>query len=127
MHNILSASARALRVCLKNYDQYTSFETLHEMANRATPEKLMLFKLSSQLYKTFNYNLPVTEWNLLHENIICTSRQSKFKTSKQNRLRIGMNVISNRFWLLNDKILLDWLNYSFETFKVKMKDMFISM
>ena len=122
---ILSASARALRVCLKNYDWYVSFEDLHAMAKRATPEKLMLYKLSLQLFKIFNYSIPVTEWDLLNQNIIFTSRQTKFKTTKRNRLRMGMNTMSNRLWILNDKIPLDWLNLSLETFKIKMKSMFI--
>ena len=74
-NTILSASARALRVCLKNYDWYVSFEDLHAMAKRATPEKLMLYKLSLQLFKIFNYSIPVTEWDLLNQNIIFTSRQ----------------------------------------------------
>ena len=85
----------------------------------------MLYKLSLQLFKIFNYSIPVTEWDLLNQNIIFTSRQTKFKTTKQNRLRLGMNTMSNRLWILNDKIPLDWLNLSLETFKIKMKSMFI--
>ena len=82
--------------------------------------------VTCHLYKTFNYGIPITEWNHLNQNIILTSRQIKFKTMKNNQLRIGMNQISNRFWPINDKIPLDWLNNSFETFKIKMKRMFIS-
>ena len=118
-NSIMSMSAKALRVCLKNYEQCTSFETLHLMAKRATPSKLMLYKLSLQLYRTFNHRLPSTEWNLLNDNIILTSRQTKFMTWKNNRLRLGMNTISNRFVLINDRFPLDWLNNSYETFKFK--------
>ena len=125
-NSVLTASAKALRVFLKNYDQFTSFETLHVMAKRATPDQLMLYKVSLQLHKTFNHSIPITEWNQLNDNIILTSRQTKFKTRKKNRLRLGMNQMSNRFWLLNDKIPLEWLNNSFETFKIKMKVMFIT-
>ena len=39
---------------------------------------------------------------------------------KDNRLYI-INM-SNRFWYLNDKIPLDFLNNSFETFKIKWKN-----
>ena len=38
-----------------------------------------------------------------------------------------MNTISNRFWYLNDKIKLEWLNDSFESYKIKMKTMFLSL
>ena len=100
-----------LSFSLKNYDWYVSFEDLHAMAKRATPEKLMLYKLSLQLFKIFNYSIPVTEWYLLNQNIIFTSRQTKFKTTKRNRLRLGMNTMSNRLWILNDKILQrPWLH-----------------
>ena len=88
--------------------------------------ELKFYKLSLQLYKTFNHSLPAIDWNLLQDNIIFTSRQTKFKTLKQNRLRLGMTLISNRYWLLNDKIPLDWPNFTLETFKIKMKEMFIT-
>ena len=36
-NSILSALAKALKLCLKNYDPYISFENLHKIADRATP------------------------------------------------------------------------------------------
>ena len=86
----------------------------------------MLYKLSLQLFKTYNYHTPVTDWLYLNENIILTSRQQKFKIARHNRLRLGNNSLSSRLWYLNDKISLNWLNLSFETFKIKMKEMFIT-
>ena len=123
---LLTASSRALKVCLKNFDPYISYETLHKMAKRATPEKLMMYKLSLQLHKLVNHQIPVNDWLYLNEHIIQTSRQQRFKIAKHNRLRLGFNTISNRLWYLNDKIQLDWLNLSFETFKIKMKELFIT-
>ena len=52
--NLLSASAKALRVCLKFYDVYTSFNVLHTMCKRASPEQLMLYKLALCLFKLYN-------------------------------------------------------------------------
>ena len=42
------------------------------------------------------------------------------------RLRVGVNALSNRFWFLNDKIDLNYLSLSFDTFKIKMKELFIT-
>ena len=42
-----------------------------------------------------------------------------------NRLKIGMNMLSNRFFYLNGKIELDWFNLSFNSFKVKCKKLFL--
>ena len=123
---ILSASARALRYSLKNYDPFVSHINLHLMANRATPDQLMTYKTAPQLYKTFNNSIPITEWTHLTENIIFTSRQQNFVTSRNNNLKISSNKMSNRFWHLNGKISLDWLNLSFNSFKINCKKLLLN-
>ena len=125
-NSLLTASAKALKVCLKNYDPYISYENLHKMAKRAVPEKLMMYKLSLQLHKTYNHQTPIIDWLYLNDNIILTSRQLKFKIAQHNRLRVGVNALSSRFWFLNDKIDLNYLSLSFDTFKIKMKELFIT-
>ena len=44
---------------------------------------------------------------------------------RQNKKKVGLNALANRFFIVNDKIPLDWLNNSFETFKVKCKLKFL--
>ena len=39
--NLLSASAAALKICVKFYDSTTSFASLHAITNRAEPNKIM--------------------------------------------------------------------------------------
>ena len=123
---ILSASAKALRYCLKNYDPFVSNINLHLMAKRATPEKLMLYKTALQLHKTFNNQIPTTDWISLNNNIVFTSRQRNFITARNIVYKISSNKISNRFWHLNGKISLDWLNMSFTTFKINCKRLLLS-
>ena len=123
---IMSASARALRFCLKNYDPYISHRNLHRMTNRATPDELMIYKSALQLHKTYNNFTPIPDWVNLNNNIIFTSRQSHFVTARSNILRLSSNKISNRFWHLNGKIKLEWLNLSFNSFKINCKKLFLS-
>ena len=54
------------------------------------------YKLSLQLYNTFNYMLP--------RDIIKMPRKSHFTTQKSNILKVATNNISNRFWNINAKI-----------------------
>ena len=42
---------------------------------------------------------------------------------KYDQLKVGMNAFSNRIWCLNGKIHLDWLNLSFDSFKLKCKQL----
>ena len=52
---LLSLSSKALKVCTRSTDLWLlSFNDLHEMAGRATPTKIMYYKLALQLYKTMN-------------------------------------------------------------------------
>ena len=37
---LLAASFQVLRIPTKNYDKMTSFERMHSVANRATPERI---------------------------------------------------------------------------------------
>ena len=78
---LLSASSKALKVCTRSLDMWMLlFDELHEMAGRATPQKLMYYKMALQLHKTTNIRVPVTDWISLNINAINTSRQTKFIT-----------------------------------------------
>ena len=41
-------------------------------------------------------------------------------------LRIGKNILANRMMVLNKLIDLDWLNLSLNTFKLKVKELFLT-
>ena len=119
---LLSASAKAIKACTRSSDLWMlNYEELHEMAGRATPVRLMYYKLALQLHKTTNLQIPTTDWISLNLNNVATSRQTTFITNKTNNYRVGMNSLSNRLWYLNGKIHLDWLGQSFNTFKIKCK------
>ena len=102
-----------------------SYDNLNEMAGRATPDQLLKYKLALQLYKTINLQVPTLDWIIINLHSIYTSRQKHFITHKSNRLKIGMNMVSNRFFYLNGKIELDWFNLTYSSFKVKCKKLFL--
>ena len=62
---------------------------------------------------------------LQHCEYLTPNRQTKFYIKTSNRLRIGWNILSNRFWHLNGKIDLGWLNLSFGAYKVHCKKLFL--
>ena len=122
---ILSSSAKAIKTCVKFKTNDLSYVRLHEMFNRATPEKFLLYKHAlglHKLYRSTDYSL---EWTALNLNQILTSRQTKFITSRAHKRKVGLNAFSNRLFVLNDKIPLDTLNKSFESFKIYCKKLFL--
>ena len=125
-NQLLSASARALKICSRPNDLWMlSFNDLHEMAGRATPQKLRDYKSALQLYKTMDQHIPTTDWINLNLNAVVTSRQTKLIINKNNRFRVGMNAFSNRAWYLNGRIEMDWFNLSFNSYKLKCKKLFL--
>ena len=98
---------------------------IHNLNNRATPEKILLYKHALALYRLYNCNEPTLEWCALHYNQILTSRQTKFRIKKSNKLKVGLNALSNRFYILNNQIPIAGLDGGYESFKVKCKELFL--
>ena len=77
------------------------------------------------LFRLYNNTKPSLEWCALQFNQIITSRPTKFKN--KNRLRVGLNALANRLFILNEQIPLNWLDGGYGTFKVKCKELFINL
>ena len=57
--------------------------------------------------------------------MICTGRQTKYKTFMNNKRKIGINTTANKFYPLNNLILLDQLNVPPKQFKKMAKIQFL--
>ena len=82
--------------------------------------------MSLLLYLTFNNKIPETDWLSLNFDQILTSRQSNFLTQKTNNYNVGLNISSNKFYVLNGKIILDWLSLPINSYKILCKQRFIN-
>ena len=102
-----------------------SFNNLHFIYKRATPESFLLYKHALSLFKLINCPIFQTEWVALNFNQILTSRQTKFFSAKANKRKVGLNALANRFFILNNRIPLDWFKMSIDTFKVHCKKEFV--
>ena len=99
---LLSSSAKAIKACVKHCTREISFERIHEMYNRATPNRFLLYKHALCLFKMINSKPPNSlEWAALNFNQIFTSRQITFKSRHQNVKRVGLNALANRFYIPN--------------------------
>ena len=123
--NLLSASAKALKICVRLADRETSFINLHVMCKHATPLQMMRYKLAFCLFKLYNLDYNSIEFLYLNFNQVLTGRQLKFKCIKDNKSKVGLNTPTNRFHTINDLIPLNWLNMSNETYKVHCKKLFL--
>jgi hypothetical protein len=123
---ILSASARALKICTHNYNRFMSYATIHSINNRATPEKIMKYKTSLTLHKIYNTEKMPYEWQQLFLNQNFNNRNSKANFLDLSRFKFGKNLITNRFGVINNMIPYDWLNMNLTAYKLKCKSLFLS-
>ena len=85
---ILSASARALKVCSKSMTDGISFINPHKMYGRAAPDQMMNYKLVHSLFRIYNSNFNSIKFVALNFNQIFTSRLMNFITTKNSRTKV---------------------------------------
>lgn len=123
---LLTFSSTAIKMAF-HYPRYLiSYNNLHKMAKRATPEMFCKYKLSLLLHKLYNDRFPTNEWLHLNFDQIMTTRQHNFEVSRNYNYRVGLNAMVNRLQTLNGQIPLTWLNKSFVQYKLECKKKFLS-
>jgi hypothetical protein len=118
---LLSASANALKLSQRTPDVFESYINIHKSCNRASPEQMVVYKHAIILHKLYNNQQPHRDWIEINFNQVFTSRQSHFRIIKNNTYNVGNNLLSTRLAILNGKVLLEDLNLSLDSFKVKYK------
>ena len=122
---LLSTSANALKICTPSYHDRMSYLELHSINNRATPEMMCKYKHSLLLFKIINHEIPGTDWIDLNFQQTFSTRSGKFNFFKTNNYKVGCNNICNRLIVLNNKIEYDLVYRSFDSYKIKCKELFM--
>ena len=123
---LLSASAAALKLISQTNDRQISHERLHLLNARATPVKMMTYKLALQLYKSYNDPKQNDTWMSLNFQQTFNTRCDTISIVDSSWNKIGRNKITNRMNILNGKIKHEWMNLSIESYKLKCKDIFLN-
>ena len=125
-HNLLSISANALRNCLGQEAINISFESLHKIHSKCTPNQIMSYQISLNLHRVLNSVGPISiELVNVLDQIICGRRQMRFEIFRNNQFKIGMNTTANKFYYVSNKIGLDLLNLSYVHYKKIAKIQFL--
>ena len=107
---LLAASSQVLRISTRNFDRMTSYQRLHSIAKRATPDQICQYKHALLLHKTYNDSDQGKEWLALNINQNFNARNPKFISADTSNYKIGRNITSNRLRSVNNKINLADLN-----------------
>ena len=83
------------------------------------------YKHALQLYKLFNSNNMSDDWISLNIQQNFNRRNNRIQLINASNYKVGRNLLVNRFLNLNNKINFTWFNDSFNTFKVKCKQLLL--
>ena len=122
----LSISANALKLCTPSYHDRISYIDLHKINKRATPVEFCNYKHALLLYSLIHKEIPIEDWVDLNFQQILGSRSKNFNFVRTKNYRVGGNLICNRLSTINGKLDLDLINESYDSFKVKCKNIFIN-
>ena len=124
--HLLAASSMALRLLNNRSDLRISYDQLHKIHKRATPINVMKYRQSIQLFKIYNNDNQSDDWIDLNFQQNFNARNDNIQIYDVSRLKVGKNLIINRLSILNGQIKLDWLNLGLNSFKIKMKQLFMT-
>ena len=104
-----------------------SFETIHIMNQRATPSQIAVYKHALLLHKIYNDKSSNINWIDLFFTQHFNQRNQIVKFFNTAAYKVGNNLLTNRFTILNGKIELPWLNDSFSSYEIKCESKFCKL
>jgi hypothetical protein len=114
---LFSASGAALKLL----DRDRSFKDLHKKYNRATPTQFQEYTTAVSLYDLIKKEIPEDEWINLQFSIQNDERNTRLSFPTNNRLKCGLNCLSNRFKSINNEINKQWIGMSRDAYKTSAK------
>ena len=114
-----------VKMCMTRLPLNTSFDSIHRLAKRGTPTQMCNYKHALQLYKLFNSETMTEDWVSLNFQQQFNGRRNRFQFFTSSNYKVGNNLMVNRFRQLNNKIDYNWLNESFNSYKIKCKKLFL--
>ena len=74
------------------------------------PNNKMKFKHATLLHKFYNNQWPLKDWSDLSFNQTFSNRETHLNVYKNNKFKVGNNLLGNRMQIINNKIHLMYTN-----------------
>lgn len=120
-----SASTNIIRNALGLYGWTLSYDDLHEISGRGTPEQMSNYFNSLAYYDLINNRIPYPIAERIDSKKLTNNRTNTLIIPQSNRIRVGINSFDNRLNYVSSKINSTWLALEKSAFKTLMKRLFI--
>jgi hypothetical protein len=120
------ASSRMLKIVQKDWNCEKSFQELNKILKRATPKMWSNYVHCCALYDNVTSGKPNLLLNKLMENNLVEQIFQGLVFTTSNRIKIGLNCLSNRVMNVSRKLNFNWLMFSKTVFKLRCRKMMIN-
>ncbi len=103
-----------------------SFKELHKKYNRATPTQFQKYTTAVSLYHLIKKEIPEEDWINLQFNIQNDQQSTRLIFQTNNKLKCGINCMSNRFKSITNEIDKQCVNFTRDVYKTKCKKRLIT-
>ena len=125
-NKLWQASSRMLQIVQKDYDKVLSFDDLHRLTNRASPNMWCNYVTACAMYDCVTNEVPQNILTKMTINSLNTSRRPGITFTRTNHIKIGFNCLGNRLQLVSTQLNIDWSIMSKQAFKKHCKNLFLS-
>ena len=79
----------------------------------------MKYQIALSLHKLVNVNPDSLNFDqvMIMDQVVCTGRQLRFQIQRKVKHKIGMNIMANKFYHINDEISFEMLNKNYVHYK----------
>ena len=121
------ASANALRTISNDITIFHTHTQIHKICKRALPDQMIKYKHALLLYKLLRQCTPDEEFIQLNFQANLNPRILQHNFMKIQNYCVGNNILLNRICCLNNSIPISMTNGSYLTYKLKCKELFLSI
>ena len=124
-NRLYALSGKALKLVIGDDYSLFSYNDLHNMFNRATPDQWSKYKSVLMIYNLINNGKPKATYDSLMSNMVTNTRSGKFDFIPNNTRMSGRNSFKNRLSGLTRDIRISNMKLGVIAFKTKLKRLFI--
>lgn len=121
-----AASVGIIRSALNLYEWNLSYDDLHEVAGRGTPEQMAQYQHALAYYDLFNSRIPHSIWHTCDQKKLTNERNNFQLIPQTNKTKIGLNSLDNRLNHITKLIPTTHLSLTKQSFKSFAKRKFLS-
>ena len=120
------ASSWILQIVQKDINRQQSYEKLHVLSKRASPEMWCSYVTACAMYDIIVNQAPESILTKVTMNYLPSSRRRGLLFTRSNKLKIGFNYLSNRLQLVSRDLDIEVQNMSKNAFKMYCKRKFLN-